>query len=190
MIIKILKKWLPIAFICTVFALTVDVAIQQNYRQSANDPQIQLAEDDAVLLSQGASTESFDTKNKIDIASSLSPFVIIYNDSYNSEPIASSAILDGTIPQAYVGSLATARYFGENRITWEPKNGVRIAAVIKHFTNKTTGASGYVLGGRNLREVEKRETNLTYLVGLGWLASTFGSLLLISLLEFLTPNKK
>ena len=45
--------WLPFAIIIVIFSGLVYAIVQQNYRQSANDPQIQIAEDLATAISQG-----------------------------------------------------------------------------------------------------------------------------------------
>ncbi len=56
-----------------------------------------------------------------------------------------------------------------DRITWQPKGSVRIAAVVKHFSADNsadqTGSSGFVVVGRNMREVEDRENRMLILVG-------------------------
>jgi len=61
--------------------------------------------------------------------------------------------------------LSSTKNGSENWVTWQPRGGVRIAAVVV----KSQG--GYVLAGRSLREVEKRETNALYQVMAGWLAT-------------------
>jgi hypothetical protein len=56
----------------------------------------------------------------------------------------------------------------EDRITWEPRAGVRIAAVIVSFKGR---AAGYVLAGRLLTEVEKREGALFWQFFTAWILS-------------------
>jgi hypothetical protein len=79
-----------------------------------------------------------------------------------------------------------AREKGENRITWEPKEGVRIAAVIKRFEGKTASTSGFVLAGRSLDEVEKRQKNLIFEMIFGCI----GTLLITGAALWLLENKK
>ena len=50
--------WIPIAVAVTGLAALVCGAIQQDLRQSANDPQVQLAEDAAAQLDQDVSPAS------------------------------------------------------------------------------------------------------------------------------------
>jgi uncharacterized protein YacL len=73
---------------------------------------------------------------------------------------------------------------GENRITWQPREGVRIAAVIVSYQN------GFVLAGRNLREVEIRETQVTQFAGLAWILAIIASLVVIAFSEYFLTEKK
>lgn len=163
---SVLKSWLPLALITTALCGLVYVAVQQDMRQGANDPQIQLAEDIAGLLGAGQNPQAFLPQVTVDIASSLGTYISIYNQS--GEPIGSSAILAGTIPKVPLGSLTYAKEHGENRITWQPRSDVRSAIVIVPYNGKT---SGYVVVGRSLREVEVRENRLTLEVAAVWIAT-------------------
>jgi hypothetical protein len=71
---------------------------------------------------------------------------------------------------------------GEDRITWQPAPGVRMASVVVGFQGTR---SGFVLAARSLREVEKREDQAEYEAGLAWLASLAGSLVLVTLAAWL-----
>lgn len=155
---KIFTLWLASSFVLTVIFGTIYTVGQQVLRMDANDPQIQLVEDIAVQLNNGANAEAFTNATQIDIAKSLSPFVIIYDKS--GKVLASSAELDGKTPELPRGVLNHAT--PQNRVTWQPNDTVRIASVIQSDND------GYVLAGRNMREVERREGNILILVGLGW----------------------
>jgi len=52
---EILKHWLLIAIVVTGLIGLVYVAVQQDLRQGANDPQIQMAEDTAAKFANGQS---------------------------------------------------------------------------------------------------------------------------------------
>ena len=88
--IKKITNWLvffvTITIIVTALCGLVYVAVQQNFRQNANDPQIQMAEDAARELSQDAPPESVLPQHNIDISQSLAPFVVVYNAT--GQPIA------------------------------------------------------------------------------------------------------
>jgi hypothetical protein len=151
----------------TIVLGCVYVADQQMLRQGANDPQIQMAEDAAAALARGASAPAIVSSGaQIDIAKSNSPFIIVMNSK--GTILQSSGIL-GTLPPILPrGVINYMQSHAEDRITWEPAKGVRIAAVIVRFDDR---ASGYVLAGRSLREVEKREDALFWGFFAAWLAS-------------------
>lgn len=135
-------------------------SLRQNYRLSANDPQVQISESSANMLSEGRDLASVLPEQKADISKSLATFIIVYDDSQN--PIISTAILDGQIPELPKGVLDNALENGQNRVTWEPKGGIRIAAVVTRYD------AGYVLAGRSLREVETRIGMLEKQVAIAW----------------------
>ena len=157
----------------SLLLLTVYAVGQQVLRQSANDPQIQIAEDGAAYLSQGGLATDFDNPSKIDISKSLTPFLIIYD--LQGKPLASSAQLGGQMPLIPLGVLETSTASGENRVTWQPKTNLRFALVVHSVSGHN---AGYIAVGRSIREVEIREDNLFKISALAWLA---GLILLILL---------
>lgn len=166
-----MKKTLWLAGLVLVISLiygVVYVVAQQQLRSGANDPQIQLAEDTAASLNRGASTLVLSAAPKVDIAQSLAPFVIIFDN--NKQVLTSTAQLDNSNPVLPPGVLTNTTATHQNRLTWQPRKGVRIAAVVEKSND------GYVLAGRSLREVEKRESGATDEVIVGWLI-TVGFLL-------------
>jgi hypothetical protein len=166
-------QWLPYALIATFMSGLVYVAVQQNYRQNANDPQIELAEDASAILATGQPPEIFGSNASVDMSKSLVPFIIVYDKT--GKVLNGTASLKGTIPVPPMGVFENADTSGQNRLTWEPEEGIRIATVIAPYKAGTT-TSGYVLAGRSLREVEKRTSTLMLYVFVAWaiaLASTF-----------------
>ncbi len=166
-----LIKWLPLAATITLLCGLIFVSVQQNYRMSANDPQIQLAEDVKQTLLIGQSPSTFIPVRKLELSKTLSTFIMIY-DSKN-KLIGSSVVLDGKEPAIPDGVLSSAKTSGQSRVTWQPKNGVREALVVNYYKGQQ---EGYVAIGRSLREVEIREDNLQKMVFVGWLitlATTF-----------------
>jgi hypothetical protein len=156
-----LHVWLATCFMSVVLVGMVYVAVQQNYREDANDPQIQLAEDTAAALNAGRPASGLVSGEDVDMGASLAPFVIITDQ--NRHVLASSGQLNGRVPLPPAGSFEQAaagkgKYTDtphENRITWQPTAGVREAAVIVSYHG------GYVVAARSLREVEGRESQLT-----------------------------
>lgn len=163
-------SWLPLAALTILMSGLVYAAVQQNYRSSANDPQIQMAQDARNALESGASAQSLVPASRVDIAQSLAPYLAIYDA--NGQEIAASATLHGQPLTAPAGVFASARTMPMDKITWMPEPGVRSAIVVMHYSG------GYVLAGRSLTEVEERETNLELIVAVACvvtLAVTFGA---------------
>ena len=182
---SILRSWLPMAFIITALCAVVYLVVQQVLRQSANDPQIQMAEEAATILSMGGSAESVLPTGKIELTRSIAPFIVVFDGK--GKPIASSALLNGEMPTLPAGVFDSVRQHGEDRITWQPQPGVRMAIVV---VNSNISGSGFVMAGRSLREVEKRVDQLSMETGILWILTILGSLVVISLSEiFLSPRK-
>lgn len=174
---KKMRIWLPIAFTTSLLSTLILTTVQQNFRQGANDPQIQIAQDSAQNLISGKNEQDIVGQNQIDISKSLAPFIIIFND--DGKPIASQAVLDGRIPTPPTGVFDYTKTHKEDRITWQPKEGVRIAAVLERFEGSKPG---FVLSGRSLKEIELREEALNHFVLFGWAGSILGTLILVLLL--------
>jgi hypothetical protein len=168
-------KWLPLGVAVTLMCGLVYATVQQNYRQSLNDPQIQMAEDAASALSQGAKATSLVPAAQINMADSLSPWLAVYDASGNV--VASSGELDGVPPKLPQGVFDTSTWHifaedgikltvpaDENRFSWQPESDVRQAVVLVQAQNGM-----FVAAGRNMREVENREAALTLMAGVGWL---------------------
>ncbi len=159
---KILSWLIALAVLWTGF-LTIYAAVQQAQRNDANSPQIQMAEDTAALL-KARVPDSVLPGQKVDMATSLAPFTIIYDKKGNV--VVGSGYLNGKIPKAPIGILQASSGPEYNAVTWEPADNVRIAAV-------TTSANDYyVLSGRNLEEVEKNENKTLEIVLFGGLFAT------------------
>src|SRR5436190_8138570 len=159
--------WVPLAVAATGLALLVDVAAQQVIRTSADEPQVQLAEDAAAHLDAGATPVGVVPPGTVDLARSLAPYVLVFDD--RGALLAGSATLHGQAPSFPSGVLASARARGENRVTWQPEAGVRSATVTVPWRG------GYVVAGRSLREAEARVDRLQLLIAAFWLALVAGT---------------
>lgn len=160
MLARLAALWLPLAVASSVMAVVLYAAVQQDLRLGADDPQIQLAHDAAAALDSGSPVEQVLPPASVDPERSLAPFVVVY-DRHPSR-------LAGTLSPSWdppSGVFQKALDSGENRRTWQPSPGVRIAAVIVPFRG------GYVLSGRSLSEVERREAQILQLVLGGWFAT-------------------
>ncbi len=168
------KLFLLFTFFVTLTCGLVYVAVQQNFRQSANDPQIQMAEDAARSLEAGSTPQSLVGNSSVDIDKSLASYLVIYDESTNV--IASNAKLEGVVPKPPKGVFEFTKDHGQDRITWQPKDNVRSAIVVQHYNG------GYVLAGRSLREIEIRENKLEKQIGAAWVAGMIGALVLVTIL--------
>ena len=163
---------LVLAGIATGIALAFYAIPQHVLRSGLNDPQIQMATDLAAQLERAGVTDGLrqqtlvasGSNGNIDIARSLSPFLIVYNDA--GQPLSWNAQLDGQTPTPPPGIFSNVRDHGEERVTWQPRRGVRIAAVIERVNGPQPG---FVLAGRNMREVESRIADVRNMAGLTWL---------------------
>ncbi len=176
----IIKSWLPIALLATLFSLLVYGTVQQDMRQGANDPQIEIAEDAATALAAGAKYQT-NLPQEVAIGQSLAPYAIIYDDK--SVPVSGTGKLHNTLPTPPAGVFAFARAHGENRLTWQPEPTIREAIVVKYFTGTR---SGFVLAGRSLRETEIRVAQLSRNVLIGWLVTL---VVMLGVIAFVTSKK-
>lgn len=144
---------------------TIYGAAQQTLRMSANDPQIQLAEDAAASLNKGTDPQEF-AKTKVDIAKSAAPFLIIYDKS--GHVVAGSGTLDNHSPTIPLGVLKSSDKKDYNAVTWQPESPqkkIRLASV-------NVSANGYyVTAGRSLKEVESRDQKIMGMVFVAWIAT-------------------
>jgi hypothetical protein len=170
-----LAIWLPIVVATTAVCGLVYVTVQQALRQSANDPQIQMAEDAADALGGGAAAESVVSPNRVDVARSLAPFTVVYND--DGQVLASSGLLHRQPLKLPVGVLDNVRLHGDSRVTLQPESGVRIASVIVKYDGTRPG---FVLAGRSMRELESRTSQIRIFVAIAWIVVVGVSFLIIS----------
>jgi hypothetical protein len=171
-------RWLPLAAIATALSGLVYLVTQQMWRQMANDPQIQMARDAAAMLEQGLPVDAVVPRTGIDMERSLAPFLTVFSDA--GLVLASSGRLHDQLRVVPAGVLSHVREHGEERITWRPEPGVRIAAVI---VRQAGPPAGFVLAGRSLRETEQRIGQFQGLVGVVWIALLGGLLVLVATSE-------
>ena len=173
---RIVRLWLPIAVVATALCGFTYAAVQQVYRNGADDPQVQLAEDAAARLDAGDAVSEVLSSDTVNIDASLAPFVIVY-DAHNAV-IDGNGVLNGAQPVPPVGVLDTARAAKRNRVTWQPASGVRIASV-----SVATRDGRVVLVGRNLREAERHVDDLGRIALVAWVVTLLGALVAIVLVE-------
>jgi len=173
-----MRAWGTLAAIVTLLCAGLYWGLRQNLRASANEPQVELAQDAASALAAGTAAQALIGGEKVDMARSLDPFLIILDAK--GQPVASSGELDDAVPAVAPEVLAKARERGENRLTWQPRPGVRIAAVVVAYAGRATG---FVLAGRSLREADSRESRLLVRLASFWGFSVFAILVLLPILR-------
>jgi len=144
-----------------------------------------MAEDAAAALAAGATPESVLPSSQVEFSTSLAPFMVIYSDK--GEPLAWSGLLHGAAPLLPAGVFDYTRQKGEDRVSWQPESGVRIAAVVAAYSG---AQPGFVLAGRSLREVEKRASQVKQMTGIAWLVALAGSLVVVAVCEWILADKK
>lgn len=166
MIKTALKAWLPFAVLASFVIGTGYAVVQYAVRQSANDPQMQLAEDWAGQIASGTELGHLNLGAFIDPALSLAPFGIVYDQDGNI--VASSVSAPSAMKQPDgVFDTVDAAPKNEAHYTWQPASGERYATVMKRAVYQDK--SYYVLSGRNLKVVEERIGAIAQISLFGWL---------------------
>lgn len=178
-----LSNYLIVMAIITVIFGVVYATVQQTYRTSANDPQIQIARDINARLNLRKSVDNF-FADTIDIAQSLSTFVTLYDG--NGKPMRSSGYLNGKMPEMPSGVFTFTQINNEHAVTWQPRSGERMAMVI---VKSGLSPYGFVAAGRSLQEVEVREHNLIITIFFGWIIC-IGLILIHAAFKFFEQSKK
>jgi hypothetical protein len=150
-----LVPWLVGAFVLTAVIAAIYFAAQNLERAGADDAAERLASQ--VLTGPPADPA------RVDLATSLAPFWIVYDK--HGEPTEGNAYLDGSLAQLPKGVIGAAITRGDNRVTWEPSDGLRFATVELHDGDRV------IVAGQSLAPTERRIDNLGLLLLLGWAGS-------------------
>jgi hypothetical protein len=154
-----------LAAILTMLGAGAALTMQQMLRRGANQPQAEMADFYSSEILSGMSPQDAIPRASVDLERNLQPFVIFYDE--RGQPVRSTGYLDQSVPVPPRGVFDYARSYGSDTITWQPRRGVRIAAVARHVAGIHPG---YVLAGRSLRLTEEYEGLLRRMVFGGWFA--------------------
>jgi hypothetical protein len=179
-IVAFLSQLVVISLICAMLYLTV----QQCYRMGANDPQLQISSNICDRLSRGQPAGNLFNGDSLDIARTQSTFGVLFDPS--GQPIQSTGLLNGKMPHLPSGVFAFTKDKGEDRISWQPERGVRIAMVIQQVSAPGIGFVGI---GRSLKDVEERIQNLGWMVLICWLIS-IGVVIVNAIFQLKKNNKR
>ena len=159
------RLFFAVSLFITILVIFVYAAAQQILRSGADDPQIQMAEDASLLLKNSAPMGPIVPDTAVEVSQSLSPFLQIYDEKGGL--LDSDVLLHGKNIIIPKGALEHAKERGENRLSWQPEKGVRIAAVVFHYGGKNPG---FAVGGRSLRETENRIGQIGALCAFAWVS--------------------
>jgi len=184
--LRIIRQWIPIAVAVSAITFIIYLSVQQDIRMGANEPQISMAEDFASILNSGRPAT---ITGSIDVAHDLLPFTILYDKQ--GHVIKSNAVLNRKTPVIPMGVLEGTvkdgmgtKKPGENRVTWQPQEGVRLATVVVSYNN------GYVLVGRNLAEIEMQEDEQLVNILAGWFVALIATFSSVFVMQTFLKGKK
>lgn len=179
----VFKAWFGYAAIITLTCIIIYVTVQQSFRLSANDPQVQMAQDAALAIDKGADPKNLaGTSTPLELSQNLSPYLVVYDPSGNV--VAGSATLNGKPLRIPQGVIDYIRKNGRDAASWQPEPGVRQAMV------GVSSANGkyVVISGRSLSPTEERIGRLGEQVAFGWVVSLVGLLVLAFLQSMMTKK--
>ena len=157
--------------VITFFWLGIYGVGKQVRRRDVNQPLIAMLNTAKEELSKGAEITSVIPKNKVKMETELEPFMIIFNE--RGEIATGSVELEGKTPKLPISILEVTKDKGINKITWQPKQGIRSAVVIIPYPH------GWILAGRSLRIVEADEIKWLELITILWVACEMIGILVV-----------
>lgn len=164
--------FVTLVLILTVIFGSIFTIGQQVLRGDSDYPQVEVIQQVEGIIKQGVPLDVIvNSEEAIDLESSMSLFVMIFDKDKNL--VGSSAKIGGQSPTPSAENFDLAKSKGENRFTWQPEKGVRVAAVLK-----PVGDNAYVLAGKSLKETDKRVKTLAVYTLIGWASAIILSVLL------------
>lgn len=156
---------LVLALILTLWGFPAAMTLQGVMRGAADQPQIQMAQNYASAIASGKLAEDAIPTGHLDLATSLEPFTILY--SADGKPLRSSGYLDEAVPTPPTGVFDYLRTHPTDKFTWQPRPGLRIAAVAQRIDG---AKPGFILVGRSLTLVQQQENQLRRGTFITWFA--------------------
>jgi hypothetical protein len=152
-----LVPWLVGGFVLTVLIAGMYLTAQNIERSGADDAGQRLASQIASSPDPAADVP------RVDLAESLAPFFVIYDAVGN--PMSGSGYLDGELASVPKGVITTAVAQGSDRVSWQPRAGLRFAVIA------VADGDRVVLAGQSLKPSEDRTAQLGLLLLFGWVGS-------------------
>jgi hypothetical protein len=157
--------WITGVLLITVAAGMVWFGYGLRLRNGGDSQPLRLAAQAAGQLAAGSRPGSV-LPPIINMTSNPAPFVIVYDSRYHV--LVSSGRLNGHIPRLPGGVLAWVAQHGRDRITWQPRPGLREASIIESYGGPHPG---FVLAARSLRGISGQQRTLTWSVACVWLVA-------------------
>ncbi len=178
---RVIAIFLVLVAIFSIVFISICYTGRLVLRQQANDPQIEVTEQVAGIIRQGAPLEAIvGTAQQIDLSESDALFVAIFDKDKNLA--GSTALVNGQPISVPSENFDLAKLQGDYRFDLEVTEGRKMAAVLKPVDE-----NAYVLAGRSLAEFEKRADTLSLPIWIGWGISVLLALVLSPLLKPLRP---
>jgi hypothetical protein len=146
---------LALAAILTLMGGAASLTIDQMLRGGANQPQIDMVNYYVGEIASGEAPADVIPPGYVDLEHSLQPVVIFYDDQ--GKPGPGTGYLDQQPPTPPAGVFDFVRTHGSEKVTWQPRPGVRLASVVQRVNGKHPG---FVLAARSLRLVEEQKATL------------------------------
>ena len=163
-----LVPWIVGAFAVTVAIAAVYLGLQQLNRSAADDAGDRLASQVTSAGGGGGADGGgggAGAAAHVDLATSLAPFFVVYDRS--GVPVSGTGYLDGRLARIPAGVVRTALAEGVDRVTWQPRPGLRFATVAQKDGDRV------VVAGQSLRPAEDRIDRLGLMLVVGWIAAVF-----------------
>lgn len=160
-----LVPWIVGAFAVTVAIAAVYLSLQQLNRSAADDAGDRLASQVTSAGGAGGGAGGAGAAAHVDLATSLAPFFVVYDRS--GVPVSGTGYLDGRLARIPAGVVRTALAEGMDRVTWQPRPGLRYATVAQKDGDRV------VVAGQSLKPVEDRIDRLGLMLVVGWIAAVF-----------------
>jgi hypothetical protein len=154
---------LALGLILTLMGGSAAVTFQQLLRRGADQPQIQMAEDYAARMAAGQDPAEVLPAGDVDLGRSLEPFAVAYDG--DGSPVRANGRIDDRMPTPPAGVFSYLRTHSSDKFTWQPRPGIRIAAVARRIDGPHPA---FVLVGRSLRFTEQQEGLLYHAAFIGW----------------------
>jgi hypothetical protein len=173
----LVRAWLAIVGVATLVLGAAYTMAQQSTRLSADDLPLTTSQVAKQELQSGSDTKDVVPTLKTNLRDDTSVFMIITDSTQHI--LASSAVLDGRTPLPPKGVFDYTNAHGSDHFTWEPSNGVRVAA--RATTYHQAPDNGFIITGQSLKPYEDRISTFGLIALAAWMASVAWSFLFILL---------